>query len=403
MRILFVDDEIRLLEGLKRMLRPMRLEWEMAFASSGKEALEILASSPFDVIVTDMRMPVMDGNQLLEAVKETHPEMVRIILSGYSDKEMILRSVQSAHQYIAKPCDAKSIHSAVARACALRALLKDESLIRLVSQIESLPSLPALYTEVMHEINSPDCSLQKVADIIARDVGMTAKILQLANSAFFGLHHHVNNPARAVSILGMDTIKALIMTIHIFSQFDRSIPPGLSMNDLWRHSMRSGVLAKTIAKVEGLDRTALEDAFMAGLLHDVGKLVLLANLSDRYATCFADARDTGRPLWKVEEEVLGTTHAQVGAYLMGLWGLPDPIVESIAFHHDPKRCLDRNFGTLTVVHVADAMDSMAPSPQRLEALPALDLAYLESLQLIDRLPVWADACELFRGQGEAHG
>lgn len=402
-KILFVDDEPRVLEGLKRMLHPMRREWEMAFATSGQQALEILDARPFDVIITDMRMPGMDGHQLLEKVKQEHPEVVRIILSGYSDQELILRSVQSAHQYLAKPCEAKAIQSTVARACALRDLLKDESLITVISRIDSLPSLPSLYTEVMEALGSPDCNTQKIAAIVAKDVGMTAKILHVANSAFFGLGHHVSSPSRAVSLLGMDTIKALIMTVQIFSQFDRAPPPGFSVSGLWTHSMRTGVLAKTISKLEGQERNAVEDAFMGGVLHDVGKLVLVANLAESYRQCLTVSEESKRPLWQVEQEILGTTHAQVGAYLMGLWGLPDPIVESIAFHHSPSQCPDRDFSGLTAVHAADALDHGLSRQNDMECAAWLDHEYVQALRLDARISAWVAACTPVVKSGEADG
>jgi HD-like signal output (HDOD) protein/CheY-like chemotaxis protein len=403
LRILFVDDETKVLEGLKRMLHGMRREWEMAFATSGQEALEILGSKPYHVLVSDMRMPGMDGYQLLDKVRQLHPQVVRIILSGYADQEMVLKSVHSAHQYLAKPCEAELLKATVTRACALRNLLSDASLVQLISQISSLPSLPDLYVKVIDEINSPNPSIQKIAESIARDVGMAAKILQLANSAFFGIGHQVNSPLRAVTILGFDTIKALIMTAQIFSQFDASIPSGFSIDDLWTHSMRCGVLAKTVARVEGLERVAIEDAFLGGLLHDVGKLVLIVNLPDRYREVTTLAAATGKALWEAEQEVLGTGHAQVGAYLMGLWGLPDRIVEAIAFHHRPSGCLDLSFSTLTAVHIADVLDHELLTGGNPTTAERLDHQYLLTLQLTERLPAWIDSCGPVVRQGEVHG
>jgi putative nucleotidyltransferase with HDIG domain len=256
---------------------------------------------------------------------------------------------------------------------------------------------------VVDELNSPNSSIQKIAEIISSDVGMTAKILQLSNSAFFGLSQHVNSPLRAVNILGLDTIKALIMTVQIFSQFDRWTPAGFSIADLWTHSMRCGVLAKTIAKAEGQERIAVEDAFMGGLLHDVGKLVLIANLPDRYREALALADESKRPLWETERELVGTTHAQVGAYLMGLWGLPDRIVEAIAFHHNPAECLDQSFSTLTAVHVADALDHDLSTSGDPNIATRLSSEYLQTLQLADRLPAWVAACEPIIQHGGADG
>jgi len=367
------------------------------------EALEILNTKSFDVVISDMRMPGMDGYQLLEKVKQLHPEAVRIVLSGYSDRELIMRSVRSAHQYLAKPCEAEMVKATVARACALRDLLKDDALAKLISQIESLPSLPTLYTRVIDELNSPSSSVQKIAEIISSDVGMTAKILQLANSAFFGLSQHVNSPLRAVNILGLDTIKALIMTVQIFSQFDRKTPSGFSIADLWEHSMHCGVFAKVIGKAAGEERIAIEDGFLGGLLHDVGKLVLVANLPERYGDALALAAEAKIPLWDAEQEILGTTHAQVGAYLMGLWGLPDRIVEAIAFHHNPAECLDLSFSTLTVVHVADALEHGLRSRGGPSAENRLNREYLAALQVMDRLPTWIATCESHISQGGGNG
>jgi len=217
-RVLFVDDEPRILDGLKRMLRHMRDEWEMSFVESGEAALKVLESARFDVVVSDMRMPGMDGAELLTRVMERYPQIVRIVLSGHADKEMILKTVRPAHQYLSKPCDPEKLRSTVARASALRGLLADELLKQLVSQMSTLPSAPSLYNEVMNELRSGEGSVQRVGEIVSKDVGMTAKILQVVNSAFFGVPRHVESPAQAVSLLGLETIKALALSAQVFSQ-----------------------------------------------------------------------------------------------------------------------------------------------------------------------------------------
>ncbi len=277
-KILFVDDETNLLAGLQRMLRRMRNEWQMAFAPGAHEALEILKSDSFDVIVTDMRMPGMDGCQLLNEVKERYPEIVRIILSGHSDKEAILKSIGPVHQYLSKPCDAEVLKATITRACAMRHLLENDSLIKIISRIESLPSLPTLYTEVIEAVNSPDGSLARVGEIISKDVGMSAKILQLVNSSFFGLPTHVSTPARGVDLLGLETVKALVLGVKIFSQFSRSDSPGYSIANLWNHSIATSYIALKIAKRLKLKQSDIDDSFLTGLLHDIGKLILLDRL-----------------------------------------------------------------------------------------------------------------------------
>jgi len=204
-QILFVDDEPLILQGLKRMLRGLRSEWDMTFVQSGAEALEKMVGAPFDVIVSDMRIPEMDGSQLLDTVKHRYPNMVRVVLSGHSEEEMIMKTVKSAHQFISKPCNAETLKSTISRMFALREVLTQEGLKRLVSRIESLPSLPSLYTQVVELIQSPNSSIKKIGEVISKDLAMTAKILQLVNSAFFGIPRQISNPAQAVGLLGLDT------------------------------------------------------------------------------------------------------------------------------------------------------------------------------------------------------
>ena len=286
--ILFVDDEPMLLDGLRRMLRGMRDQWEMTFAEGGGAALEILKNKPVDVVVTDMRMPGIDGVQLLSQVRVLYPQIVRIILSGTTDKDMILKSIDAVHQFLTKPCDPDTLKTTIARACALRDTLTEKSLVNVVTGIDSLPSLPDLYTEVVKEVNSPNGSLNRVGEIIAKDVGMSAKILQLVNSSFFGLPQHVATPTRAVNLLGLETVKSLILSVKIFSQFGNSDLPGYSISSLWDHCMATGSIAKAIAKEKGMAPEGPDEAFTAGLLHDVGKLVLLDKLPEK---CRRDQRN----------------------------------------------------------------------------------------------------------------
>jgi HD-like signal output (HDOD) protein/CheY-like chemotaxis protein len=381
-RILFVDDERKVLDGLQRMLRSMRSEWEMQFAASGQEALELLKGKSFHVVMTDMRMPGMDGCQLLERVKNLHPQVVRIILSGNSDKDLTLNSAGLAHQFLSKPCEPETLKTTIARACAMRELLEDEYLVNVISKIESLPSLPSLYREVVEEVNSPDGSLARVGEIISNDVGMSAKLLQLVNSSFFGLSTRVSSAVRAVNLLGLETIKTLILTIKIFSQLDRAGLPCYSISSLLDHSISAGMLARSIAAQEDLGQNRIDEAFVAGMLHDVGKLILLDKLPEKCLEISAACNSSGCQLWEAEQKVLGTTHAQIGAYLMGIWGLSESIVEAIAFHHCPSKCSNISFGILSIIHLADSAEHCEHGEK---STRRLDLGYLEKLGIADRL------------------
>ena len=384
------------MKGLQRSLRKMRNEWEMTFVSSSKEALEILDTGSFDVIVSDLRMPEMDGAQLLAEVKSKHPEVVRIILSGQVEQETTFRSVQLAHQSLSKPCDADILKHTLNKLFALRNLLEDESIKRILSQTETLPSLPAIYTDVVSELQTPDPSVKKIGEIISADLAMTAKILQVVNSAFFGLVRKISNPREAVMLLGTDTIKALVLSVKIFSELNQKKFGWFNFDELFNHSMSVSMLAQTITKEERLDQKLVNNSVMAGMFHDLGKLILVTNFHEAYQKVLTEAGQTKQNLWDLESEVFGTSHAEIGAYLMGLWGLEYPVIEAIAFHHQPGKSLSNAAGLLTAVHFGDAFDRFKKTDKGLNGengLRQLDRRYLESLGVTARIKDWQTACK----------
>lgn len=406
-RILFVDDEPRVLEGLQRLLRPQRHQWEMAFATSGTAALDLLAERPFDVIVSDMRMPGMDGATLLRHVQARYPQMVRIILSGYSELESSLRSLPVAHQFLSKPCEPQLLREVIERACALQELLGDATLRAAVAQLGELPVQPQTYSALIRALEDPDVAMEDVARIVEQDIAMSAKCLQLVNSAFFGLPRRVSTIPQAVRLLGLNMLKALVFTVEVFRTFE--LPPDAvvaGLEELQAHSLIAARLAARLVPDPGRG----DDAFMAALLHDVGKLILATRSADGtfptagWSAAVTYAAEAGVPLVEAEQARLGVTHAEVGAYLLGLWGLPQTILEAVAFHHRPGRVSQRTFDVLGAVHVADylACEALGLAPGSCSS--GVDERYLEALGVRDRWPQWsALAAELalaHAGRGE---
>ncbi|HEX4119157.1 MAG TPA: response regulator [Verrucomicrobiae bacterium] len=390
-KVIFVDDEPRVLQGLQRQLHAMRREWDMQFVDSGAKALESMARQPVDVIVTDMMMPGMDGAQLLSEVMKRYPNSVRLVLSGHADREAVLRLIGPAHQYLSKPCNAEELRFAIVRALALKELLGNEQLKQLASRVSSLPTLPALHQQLTNELAKEEPSVERVAEIISKDVGMTSKILQLVNSAFFGLAESAANPLDAVFYLGLSTIRALVVSVHVFSQFDSATIKCFSVEQLAQHGWRTALAAKKISVMEHGDSKLDDQCFLAGLLHDVGRLVMAAGLGEQYDAVFARATESKRPLWQVEREEFGATHAEVGAYLLGLWGLPNPVVEAVALHHRPCDSAFRGFSAVVAVHVADALaHQSAQTPSGIAG--QIDQECMEALGLGERLKLWKERC-----------
>jgi HD-like signal output (HDOD) protein len=386
-RVLFVDDERQFFEGLQRVLRPQRHEWEMAFAPSGNAALALLEASPFDVVVSDMRMPGMDGAALLARVREEYPQVVRIILSSHAELSTALRVVPVAHQFLAKPCDAETLRVAIERACHLKALLHDDSIRRTVGALSELPSLPRIYHALTLALADPDVSLQKIARIVELDVGISAKILQLVNSAFFGVARSVTNVPNAVGFLGTNTLKSLVLSVEVFRVFAPKAPlEGFSLEELQRHARITAYIASRLPVPNHLSDIAMA----AGMLHDVGKLIMAWKLPVRFKKLLAEVREEHCPLYKVEEREYGFSHAEIGAYLLGLWGLPYAVVEAVALHHAPNRVPHHTFDAASAVFIANLLarelNSSPPSP--VESEFESNEEYLASLGVQNDIPNW---------------
>lgn len=391
-RILFVDDDPDVLQGLKRTLRCLRSEWEVQFAESAPAALALLEVSRFDVVVSDMQMAGMDGPDFLSEVMVCYPGVARIALSGSVDIELILRSVKPVHQFLSKPCEPETLRLAIRRVLAIRDLMESPDLRSMISQLKSVPSLPSLYDAVVEELESENPSLKNVGRIITSDIGMTARILQLVNSSFFGLRCRVSDPGHAARLLGLNTVKDLVLAIHVFSSYE-GIGGGLiTVESAWRHSMRVARFAQEIARAEGGDDTLLSDSRGAGTLHDIGQLVLLANFSEGYKEVLDHVVREGMDLSTAETEAFGASHGELGAYLLGLWGLPEPLVEAVAFHHHPRRGAAGGFTPRTAVHIANVLDHELRPEDMPWSRPGIVEEYLEELALAGRLSEWRAIC-----------
>lgn len=390
-RVLFVDDEQRVLDGLQRMLYPLRSEWRMDFVASPREALAILSAAEYDVLVTDLRMPEMSGLELLAEVVKRHPGVVRLVLSGTADHEVTIRSTALAHQYLVKPCDAATLRTTVARAFSLRVMLGDPRLKQLIASIHTLPSVPTVYARLVEMLQNPDVSPNEIGQVVALDMSMTAKVLQLANSAFFGVRRQITNPAEAVIYLGGDTVRELLLVASVFSAFRLKGMRHFSIESLQDHSLAVGAVVRRIAESARLTKTAADQAYVGGLLHAVGKLVLASKYPEQYDEAIHHAAKSGTAERMEELEAFGTTHAEIGAYLLWLWALPDPVSEVVLRHHEFPVDLATARTPAGVVYLADSL-----AKEGLEQQQAVEC--LTSMGLGDKVDGWKQAYQLPTGK-----
>lgn len=391
-KILFVDDEQPILESLRRCFRPMRDKWDMSFSLGGQAALDLLTRVPHDVVVSDMRMPGLDGAQFLREVQVRYPESVRIILSGYSEELSVLKTVKIAHQYLSKPCKPENLIEAVEKALSLRGLLECRHIKALVGRLGTLPSLPEAYHRLVVALEDENSTLKALGDIVSDDVAMTASILRLVNSSFFGPPHRISSIHHAVNLIGGQTLRVLVLSTHLFSVLEPAVMPPFSVKSLWEHSQRTACFARIVAKAENACQADQDNGFIGGMLHDIGKLILATSLPDQYRKIVTRVQKEAIPIHAAEIEELGTSHAEVGAYLMGLWGFSQSVLEAVCWHHAPERQVVDPFSPILAVHVSNTLDhSLVRFHDGYAAWP-LAFPGMEGPDFQERLSMWRERC-----------
>jgi HD-like signal output (HDOD) protein len=359
----------------------------VVLADSARTALGHLAQRPFDLVVSDLYMPGMPGDQLLHQVRERFPQTVRILLSSDDDDSVVLRALGDSHQYLGKPFDLGILLDTLQRIRNVEQRLSRPEVRRIVGQINQLPSVPEVFFKILRLLNSPDTSTDEIGEVVDTDPALTAQMLRLTNSALLGISRQVTSASEAVGLLGMARVRALVLSIKLFSAF---ICPGhaFSVDAIWRHSLKVGWTARWIAELEGAGEAQKEEALSAGLLHDVGKLVFAANFTADYQKMHELSGTDGRTLCALEQEVFGATHADVGACLLGIWGLPATLIEAVACHHDPALSGSARFNSLVAVYAANCLVH-----ERAETKPPgsdwqMDMKLMETLGLADRVDEW---------------
>ncbi|HTY94280.1 MAG TPA: response regulator [Steroidobacteraceae bacterium] len=387
-QVLFVDDEPQVLEGLRLRLQPLNDRWRMTFVDSGADALSRFEHAPHDVIVSDISMPGMDGAQLLHAISERWPATIRIALSGMTEGEQRLRLLPLAHQYLSKPCHAAQLEDAVLRSLQLREELAHPGVRAIVGRIRHLPARPQVFAKLQLTMARADASAADVAGVIAGDAAVTARVLQIANSAFFRRARRISSIEQAVVHLGFQSVRNLVLCAEVFAHWPAHIRhAAVDLEDLQMHAQRTAAVARAInAGAEYADDTVL-----AALLHDIGYWMLIQECPRELEQAVELALAAGICLPQAEYEILGASHAEIGAYLLAVWGLPYAVVEAVAHHHRPQRVKSAGLDALSALAVAMALtggDDSDGCARNLLPSPNVDAGFLEGL---DGALSWQDA------------
>ncbi len=382
-RILIVDEDKKTLNDAESLLQDKLEEWDITFAVSGPDALVMLDENTFDVIVTDLCMNQMSGMQLLTLVQKAYPMTIRLMLDDRSELDETIKSIKLAHQSIAKPIDASFVKT-LQTALNIQSIINNKTVSEIVGDIEKLPSLPNIYQEISMAMQRPNVSSDKIASIIEKDLALTTKILQLVNSSFFGLGQKITSVSKAVGLIGLSMLKILTLLTESLASFNMGqIPKAFSIERLQNDAILYGKVASKV--FQKVDRDRIEDAFMAGFLHGIGYLIMIEHLNEGFAQALHRHKEEQRSLIDCENEICSTNHAEIGAYLLGLWGLPLPIIEAVAYYYAPQNLEHTGFDLVDAVHIASQLSQEARHEISEEDL---DMDYYEELGVAEHIPEW---------------
>lgn len=355
-KILFIDDHENILQSLRLSLRSMRHEWEMSFAASGTAGLDMFQQVWPDVVVTDMRMPDIDGSHVLRDIQKRKPDVGKIILSGYSDKETVIRNLQLANAYLSKPCKTQDLITAIRNTLRANEIILNPRIKNIIAEIETIPSNSAVYERLVDELENDNSSPGLISEIISQDIALSSNIIRIINCTFFNFPKQVSSIEHAVEMLGSQTLLNIIKSSQLFEKFKEFENSEISIRLLWDHSLRVARFAKLIAASSDLPEPSCNDCVTASMFHDIGKFIFASKMRHEFSEVIAMVKNENCTVDTAERCILGVTHAEVGAYLLGRWGFSHEQISILRSHHDAGVMVTHAVTPQMVLYAADRMD-----------------------------------------------
>ena len=357
------------------------------FAGDAACALSLMEQSRFDAIVSDMRMPGMDGAALLAKVQVLYPDMLRVVLSGYADVPGALRAVPVAHRFLSKPCDANTLRNVLMRSVALHRLLGDVKGRGFVANLGDLPARPETHAKLTALLARQSATAREIAKLISLDVAISAKLLQFVNSASFGAPRRITSIDGAVNMLGTGMLQCIVLATAVSNELGKNAKR--ARYDL-EHNSQHALLTASLARRCFSQPNLRDDAFAAGLLHNIGELLLVANGRDDALAAIKHARVHEQPVHLAEQALKSVPHAHVGAIVLGSWGISYDLVEAVAYHHESAPAEPQPFDVVAAVQLGAAIAEhcLSRRDSSLEEAKLL-LAKLEGGPSLESLLDWA--------------
>ncbi len=391
-KALFVFNPNNSSEQIPGYLQLCKNEYTCFEADTIEKAKTIIEAESINIVIAILELPDGTGTDLHKYICENHNSIIRFLYTEDNDKSIVYNSAGYIHQYMNQECKPAQFIQIVKNAFGLKSVLANEDLHNRISGITNLPNPPEIYNQLVTELQKEDPSVRNVADLIKKDISITAKVLHMVNSAFFGLPTHVENPLHAVNLLGIDTVQSMVLTAGVFNLFKDPGIPGYSVESIYSNSLAVGTSSRHLANAFGLMTKHTEDALMAGMLHDIGKLVMLSYFPEEFKQSVKLSTEKEIPLFEAEKHILGVSDAEIGAHLLSLWGLPNSILEAIALHYNPNNAPAPITNVLTAVHLGYALNYDIQNNIRKENLSAVDMEYLDKLNLSNNIESLKNFC-----------
>ncbi len=348
-RILVVDDDVHILNSMSEAFRGT--DYTIIIAESGIKALMLMKTQEIDLVISNLIMPLMDGNKLLLYIKEQFPNVIRVIMGSNTDEESVFKAILQnvAKFYILKPWNNEKLLEYVDQVFETEDMLRSDNLLLFINNIEKLPTIETSYQKILTMIEK-DSDIGSIALEIEKDFAISTKLLQIANSAYYGLR--TGSVKHAAVYLGLQNLKSLIYSTTILNSLNSASPQDQQrVNDLWNHAALTNKLLNYMYEVF-MNKKLTEAAYSAGLLHNIGILPLIKNNIEDYGALINKVRIKSLNLIDIETETYQINHQEAGGYLIDWWKLPFPIVEAALFHHRPLDSRIMNKEIVAAVHLA---------------------------------------------------
>lgn len=332
--------------------------WSVNIADNTKDAVDFVRGNDIDVIICDDEVADSKGLDVISSCSHERPGVLSFLRKSNSPtKEESIALSEKKVFVLPENLEEEGIYSHISRRVLLKSLSENLNLLSVIRKMKKMPTIPQLYHQITRELRKEDGSIEFVAGLISKEPSMATRILKAVNSPAYVLGYEITEVVHALLFLGKEATQAQILADSVFNSYPNQSVAGLNLQEVWKHSINVSAIARRISMSIDSNKKSAEIACTAGVVHDLGKVLMATNLPDHYQQAVNYAKEERVPLVQAEEKVFGTNHAQVAASLMGLWSIPFRILNSVAYHHNPTGTMKKPPTSAMALYIADGFEN----------------------------------------------